>query len=98
MTQKDEKKLSITDGPTNRPTDGPTDGAGCRVACTRLKTQKIDPIHLCFGDSGRLFTNTENRPDQSTSRLVRDTSGVYLFTLIDLNSLKTFKPTALLFY
>ena len=37
-------------------------------------TQKIDPIHLCFGDSGRLFTNTENRPDQSTSRLVRDTS------------------------
>ena len=38
------------------------------------KTQKIDPIHLCFGDSGRLFTNTENRPDQSTSRLVRDTS------------------------
>ena len=37
--------------------------------------QKIDPIHLCFGDSGRLFTNTENRPDSSTSRLVRDTSG-----------------------
>ena len=27
------------------------------------KRQKIDPIHLCFGDSGRLFRSTENRPD-----------------------------------
>ena len=27
-----------TDQPTNQPTDGRTDKAGCRVACTRLKT------------------------------------------------------------
>ena len=33
-TQK--SKVLRTDGPTNRPTDK----AGCRVACTRLKTQK----------------------------------------------------------
>ena len=34
MTKNDAKKLSVTDGRT----DGPTDRAGCRVACTRLKT------------------------------------------------------------
>ena len=34
MTINDAKKLSVTDGPTDRPTDG----AGCRVACTRLKS------------------------------------------------------------
>ena len=33
-----EKKLSVTDGPTDGRTDGPTDRAGCRVACTRLKS------------------------------------------------------------
>ena len=25
--------------------------------------QKIDLIHLCFGESGRFFENIENRPD-----------------------------------
>ena len=37
MTQKDEKKQSVTDRQTDGPTDRPTDTAGCRVACTRLK-------------------------------------------------------------
>ena len=30
-----------TDQPTDRPTDRPTDKAGCRVACTRLKSDFI---------------------------------------------------------
>ena len=29
------------DGPTDRPTDLPTDTAGCRVACSRLKTATL---------------------------------------------------------
>ena len=40
MTQKDAKKQSVTDGPTDGRTDRPTDGAGCRVACTRLKKRR----------------------------------------------------------
>ena len=52
MTQKNEKKQSVTD----RQTDGPTDGAGCRVACTRLKTshrgEKEKLIEMCFDAKG----------------------------------------------
>ena len=36
MTKNDAIKQSVTD----RPTDRPTDGAGCRVACTRLKSEE----------------------------------------------------------
>ena len=52
---KETKKSKVlrTDGPTNRrtdrPTDQPTDGAGCRVACTRLKSN-ISCIISYIGD------------------------------------------------
>ena len=36
MTKNNAKKQSVTD----RQTDRPTDGAGCRVACTRLKSAR----------------------------------------------------------
>ena len=45
MTKNDAKKQSVTDQPTDGPTDRPTDGAGCRVACTRLKSYRWCP---CF--------------------------------------------------
>ena len=48
----------------------------------KKKRQKIDPIHLCFGESRRLIRNTENRPDKSPSRQYRDTSASISFTLI----------------
>ena len=34
-----KKSKCVMDQPTDRQTDGRTDKAGCRVACTRLKTQ-----------------------------------------------------------
>ena len=43
-TKNDAKKQSVTDRPTDGPTDGRTDGAGCRVACTRLKTDCIKSL------------------------------------------------------
>ena len=44
MTQKDAKKQSVTDGPTDGRTDRPTDGAGCRVAGTRLKIKGLQKL------------------------------------------------------
>ena len=38
MTKNDAKKQSVTDRRTDQPTNQPTNGAGCRVACTRLKS------------------------------------------------------------
>ena len=34
------------DGRTDGPTDRRTDKAGCRVACTRLKSNEIEALHL----------------------------------------------------
>ena len=34
------------DGPIEGPTDRRTDKAGCRVACTRLKTQMVNKFKL----------------------------------------------------
>ena len=45
MTQNNSRRPKKTQKskvlPTDRPTDLPTDGAGCRVACTRLKSYNL---------------------------------------------------------
>ena len=46
-----KSKVLPTDRRTDGPTDGPTDGAGCRVACTRLKTVALALIYI----SGFIF-------------------------------------------
>ena len=67
MTKNDAKKQSVTDRQTDRPTDRPTDGAGCRVACTRLKT--IVSNFIDFEFIHKIFYGQTDRPtDRPTDR------------------------------